>query len=106
MAPRKRTTKKQHKQDDHTFDLAQQIAELRGVVVKGFEGIHQRQDITNGRIGKLESRVDMLETENATSKGRRQGTWRFWLVLSVVLGLIIGLLRIVAMTGCWGLFCK
>lgn len=88
------------------FDLGQQIAELRGIVVKGFEGVHARQDITNGRIGKLETRVDTLETDNATSRGRSQGRWRLWLVLSTLAGLIIALLTVVAFTGCWGIICK
>ena len=89
-----------------TFALGQQIAELRGVVVEGFKGVHQRQDIANGRTGKVEQRVDKLESDNATSKGRSQGRWRLWLVLSTVAGLVIALLTIVALSGCWGLFCR
>lgn len=103
MAPRKRTPKEQ---DQQTFDLGQQIAELRGIVIKGFEGVHNRQDIANGRTGKLELRMAEVEKELATSKGRRQGGWRLWLVFSTIAGLVIGLLTIVALSGCWGLFCK
>ena len=100
MPPRRST------QSDVNLDLGQQIAELRGIVVKGFEGVHSRQDVTNGRIGKLEVRVDALENVNATSRGRRQGAWTFWLVLSTVLGLVLAALGIMATTGCFGLVCR
>lgn len=93
-------------QNRTNLDLAQQIAELRGVVVEGFTGVHRRQDITNGRIAKVEGRVDALEIAEADSIGRRKGVWKFWLVLSAVLGLVIGACTIVALSGCWGLICK
>lgn len=93
-------------QNRMNLNLGQQIAELRGIVIEGFKGVHHRQDIANGRTGKLEVRVGKLEKDVATSRGIRQGTWRFWLVLGSVIGLIIEALTIVALTGCWGLICR
>jgi hypothetical protein len=42
------------------------LGRLEGTTTQGFKGIHQRQDITNGRIGKAESRLDALEKNDIT----------------------------------------
>lgn len=35
-------------------DIQRDLGELTGIVKAGFEGVHKRQDTTNGRIYKLE----------------------------------------------------
>ena len=66
------------------IDLQAQISELKGIVVTGFQGVHARQDITNGRIGKLELRVDKLESSNDTQLGERNGISLAWKVFITI----------------------
>lgn len=42
-------------------ELNRQIQAMSTLMKEGFEGIHKRQDITNGRIGKVEDRVTKTE---------------------------------------------
>lgn len=64
--------------DNRDFDLGQQIAKLQGTVEEGFKGVHQRQDTTNGRIGKAEIRLNELEKLQATSDGEKKGAQMTW----------------------------
>lgn len=72
--------------------IAQQVAELRGIVVKGFEGVHQRQDTTNGRLGKVEDRVLELEEDNSFERGKSKGISAAWGATLAIAGIVIGLL--------------
>lgn len=49
-------------------ELAIMIANLTGMIEQGFKGVHERQDRTNGRIGKAEDRLSKLEN------------WRWYLI--------------------------
>lgn len=42
-------------------ELNRQIQALATLVKEGFDGVHRRQDVTNGRIGKVEDRVTKTE---------------------------------------------
>lgn len=42
-------------------ELNRQIQSLSVLVKEGFDGVHKRQDITNGRIGKVEDRTTKTE---------------------------------------------
>ena len=77
------------------MELAQQIGELRGIVVEGFKGVHQRQDTTNGRIGKLEIRVEDLESNDSERKGMVKGiktSWTFVIQVATILLMTLGVI--------------
>lgn len=59
--------------DDKDFLLGQQIAKLQGIVEEGFKGVHARQDVTNGRIGKAEIRLQELEEKERFNAGEKAG---------------------------------
>lgn len=80
---------------DRDFELGQQIAELRGIVIEGFKGVHARQDITNGRVGKLESRMTDVENNQANSAGHDKGATASWQTVMTVASLIIALLALI-----------
>lgn len=83
--------------DDATLvALVQAVGKLEGMVETGFDGIHKRQDITNGRIAKielkeaedvsrLEERIDDLsdrfQSFAAVSDSRRDTTSHMWHVI-------------------------
>lgn len=48
-------------ENQHKDEIMRAIGNLEGKVKTGFEGIHDRQDTTNGRLGKTEDRVGDLE---------------------------------------------
>lgn len=83
---------------DRDFELGQQIAELRGIVVQGFEGIHKRQDTTNGRIGKAEDRLIKLEQAKDSAEGRMRGAKASWQVIVTIATLIIAIATIILKT--------
>ena len=66
-------------------ELALMISNLSQTIEVGFKGVHDRQDKTNGRIGKVEERTGKLEN------------WRWYLIGggSVVLFGITILLRFI-----------
>lgn len=69
-------------------DVMRAIGTLEGSVREGFEGIHRRQDITNGRIDKQDNRISILESTSAKETGRRSAyNWVGGLVYS---GLALG----------------
>lgn len=45
------------------------IDDLNKTLADGFKGIHDRQDITNGRVGKVEEEVEKLESWQSFIKG-------------------------------------
>ena len=79
---------------DRDFELGQQIAELRGIVVQGFEGVHKRQDTTNGRIGKAEDRLLKLEQARDNAEGQARGAKASWQVIVTIASLIIAIVAI------------
>lgn len=72
-----------------THQLIQEFGLLRGTMEEGFKGTHRRQDIANGRMAKLEDRVDAIEkddirvagfiTENTESRKRSQSVRDVWI---------------------------
>lgn len=49
-------------------DLGAQNLEIISQLKDGFAGVHARQDIANGRTGKLEERVVLIETKDYYNK--------------------------------------
>lgn len=85
--------------ETNEFKIAQQIAKLQGTVEEGFKGIHARQDITNGRVGRCEIRIGDLEKGDSYSAGTTKGitiTWgkiaAFVGVSSAIVGTIVGVI--------------
>lgn len=62
MSVEEENTKNVSKLFDKHEELHILVATLTENVRHGFEGVHRRQDIANGRLGKLEQNVDKLET--------------------------------------------
>jgi peptidoglycan hydrolase CwlO-like protein len=75
--------------------MANQIARLATQITDGFEGVHKRQDVTNGRISKGETEIALLKKEIENSKQlaaeQMRNRVRVWQVISV-LGPIIAAL--------------
>jgi hypothetical protein len=44
-------------------DLIESREAILAVVKEGFAGVHRRQDVTNGRVGKIEDEIDKLEVQ-------------------------------------------
>ena len=80
---------------ERDFELGQQIAELRGLVVQGFEGVHKRQDTTNGRIGKAEDRLLKLEQAKDNAEGQARGKKASWQLIVTIASLIIAIVAII-----------
>lgn len=51
-------------------EMMRAIGRLEGKLEEGFKGVQTRQDIANHRVGKLEDRVNTLESDVAVSKGK------------------------------------
>lgn len=51
--------------DEHG-QLMQAMGELKGLV----SGINQRLDAQNGRVGKLEGKIELIEKQQASQEGR------------------------------------
>ena len=74
------------------MNLQKQIAELQGIVITGFKGVHARQDLTNGRILKAEERIEKIERSDAFTDGVRKGISKAWVAFVAIMGILIGLL--------------
>lgn len=87
--------------NDQDFTIAQQIARLEGLVTKGFEGVHLRQDISNHRTDKNEKRldkhqeeIDILATAVANMGGERKGSSDTIKTIITVGGLVVAILAL------------
>jgi hypothetical protein len=83
---------------DNDLHLAQQIAKLQGTVDEGFRGIHARQDITNGRVGKCENRLTYLEQTGYRQDGERHAQEavakkfkQWWGVIATIISIAVAL---------------
>ena len=56
-------------QQQQLNNIERTLGRLEGVVSEGFKGVHNRQDIANGRTSKLETRVNKIELKLATYIG-------------------------------------
>lgn len=52
-----------------TNEILEKIGNLQGTMDEGFKGVHRRQDVANGRMAKVEDRVDRLEKEGVRIEG-------------------------------------
>jgi hypothetical protein len=72
------------------LDLAQQIAELKGLTVKGFEEVTRRQDVANGRLADHDKLFVKIFNNDSFQAGRRKGISQFWAVIIALLGIALG----------------
>lgn len=74
-------------EDQHKIEIIGAIGELKGKVDVGFQGVHKRQDITNGRLEKTEDRVGQLEQENKSQETDLKWLKKnYWIVVSASIG--------------------
>ena len=73
------------------------IGNLEGAMKEGFNGVHHRQDIANGRTAKSETRIESLERireqevgENRIKSGMSARAWG--LLTSSISGIIVVIL--------------
>lgn len=67
------------------------IDDLRTMIQEGFKGVHDRQDTTNGRIGKAEINITELEKVNIRRGVERKYEKLVWYLFTVAIGTIVGL---------------
>lgn len=67
------------------------IDDLQKAIAEGFKGIHTRQDVTNGRIGKAEGNITDLEKINIRRDERQKYEKLIWYLFTVAVGVIVGL---------------
>jgi len=68
--------------DKKMDDLSQQVRDLGLQIAKGFAEVHQRQDITNGKV--LKNSSDILEMRS------KDGYQKFiWLVVTTLIGVTV-----------------
>lgn len=67
------------------------IESLRQEIKEGFQGVHQRQDITNGKVLKNAADIVELEKVNIRRSVERKYEKLIWYLFTVALGTIVGL---------------
>lgn len=67
------------------------IEDLRREIAVGFQGIHQRQDTTNGKVLKAQADITELEKINIKRDAQRHYEKLIWYLFTVALGVIVGL---------------
>ena len=89
----KRQSKKVHHQND--FELAQQLAELRGITVEGFKGVNNHLAQLNGRVGKHDELFARILGNEKYQEGARQGFVTSWKVIFALVTVTLGILAII-----------
>jgi hypothetical protein len=92
MAPTKHT---RHPSSPTELDLAQQIAELRGITIKGFEAVNNHLATLNGRVGKHDDLFGKILGDEKFQAGTRQGFSVSAKVFLAIITITIGILAII-----------
>ena len=82
--------------DERDFTLGQQIAEIKGVLETGFNGINRRLDILNGKVAEHEKRFGIIDNKNSYNAGREKGLSLGWGAVIGIAGLIVAVLTIIS----------
>jgi hypothetical protein len=81
--------------DQKLATLADQVTALATTVEKGFQGVHNRQDIANGRTATNEKELALLkayfEKELATRDAKSKYNRIIWYILTTAISVIIAL---------------
>jgi hypothetical protein len=91
-AKKKSDKRKSHPTD---IDLAQQIAELRGITVTGFEAVNEHLKALNGRVGKHDDLFAKILGNEKFQAGARQGFVASWKVIFALVTIALGILAII-----------
>lgn len=71
--------------DEQIFNLMQSIGRLEGKLETGFAAIGQRMDAQNGKVNKLDGKVELMETQQARSDGRLTAYgWIFGVIVAII----------------------
>lgn len=90
------STKPAHRPSSPTdIDLAQQIAELRGITIKGFEAVNAHLSTLNGRVGKHDELFGKILGDEKFQAGTRQGFSVSAKVFLAIITITIGILAII-----------
>lgn len=67
------------------------IETLRLEIREGFNGVHMRQDVTNGKVLKAAADIVELEKVNIRRSVERKYEKLIWYLFTVAIGTIVGL---------------
>lgn len=67
------------------------IEDLRQEIREGFKGVHERQDMTNGKVLKASADIVELEKVNIRRSVERKYEKLVWYLFTVAIGTIVGL---------------
>jgi hypothetical protein len=90
---RKSSTRHSHQTD---IELAQQIAELRGVTVEGFRGVNSHLATLNGRVGKHDELFGKILGDEKFQAGTKNGIGLAWKIFLALVTIALGILAIIA----------
>lgn len=93
MAGSKTPRKSVHPTD---IDLAQQIAELRGITVSGFQAVNDHLKTLNGRVGKHDELFGRILGDEKFAAGTKNGIGLSWRVFLALVSIALGIIGIVA----------
>lgn len=75
-------------------NISSQLAELRGITIKGFEGVDQHFKVLNGKVADHERRLNQNDTDIAEKKGEKLGMSNTWKTIYTAVVLIISFLAL------------
>lgn len=65
------------------------MGELKGQLTEGFKAVHQRLDTLNGRTGKAEGKIDLIEQQQARADSRMVTLGWVFGATTTIIGLLI-----------------
>jgi hypothetical protein len=78
------------------IELAQQIAELRGVTVAGFKAVNDHLATLNGRVGKHDELFGKILGNEKFQDGTKNGIGLAWKVFLALVTIALGVFGIIA----------
>jgi hypothetical protein len=79
---------------DRDFALAQQISELKGVVITGFDGVNKHLGTLNGQVVDHSKIINKILASDSFKEGEKQSTSNFWKNIVIVLTLLISIVSV------------
>lgn len=79
---------------DDTVNLSSQIAELRGITIKGFQGVDEHFKILNGKVAEHERRLNQNDLSQSEQKGKKEGMSNIWKIIYTGLTIILSILAL------------
>ena len=75
--------------DKKMTDIAQQLANLSTQMADGFAKVHQRQDITNGKVVKHEEGFLKVESRFTEVKSKDRYDKLIWALVTTLIGVVV-----------------